>query len=211
MEIYSKPIDIRKREPYPIHQFALPSWAKNDLKEILISEGEIKSRVEKLSEEICEFYHDKNPLVLPMLNGAVTFYNDLFRNLPIKYSINFILASSYPVGTESAGEPHIYLNDKIQKEISGRHILEVEDIFDTGETLNATNKLLWNFEPLSIETIVLTDKPERRKPHITIKPRWTGFIIPNKFVVGYGLDFNERYRGIKHIAVLKPEIYETSR
>lgn len=173
MERYSKPIDIRNREPYSLDQFVVPEWANNDLQEILISEGEIKSRVDKLSEEICAFYQDKNPLVLPMLKGAVRFFNDLLFNVPIKYSYNFIPASSYPKGTVSAEEPKIYLDDEMIKEVNGRHILMVEDIFDTGKTLEATHKLLCNYNPLSIEIIVLTDKPERRYPNIFIKPRWT--------------------------------------
>ena len=204
---YSQPIDIRERNTISLDQVIVPEWAKKDIKEILISEGELNSRVRKMSLEICDFYKQGNLYVLTVLKGAVPFFTNLLFNeqVSIPFIYDFITASSYKKGTTSNGDPIIKLSPKTKKEILKKNVLVVEDIIDSGLTLERIITKIKNYKPQSVEVCALLDKKDRRV--IPVDAKFIGFSIPNEFVVGYGLDFNGNYRNIQHICVLKPEIY----
>ena len=175
----------------------------NDIKEVLISEEELKTRIAQLGEELSREYEGKNPVVVGVLKGVVVFYADMIRQLKVPCQLDFMWISSYK-GTESSS---MNVRQDLSSDIKGRHVLILEDIFDTGNSLSFTVDLLRKREPASLKICTLLDKPERRNPAVTMKADWVGFTIPNEFVVGYGLDFNEKYRNLPFVGILKPEMY----
>jgi hypoxanthine phosphoribosyltransferase len=177
----------------------------DDIAEILIDEAAIKARVEELGAEIGAAYTGSDSIVLiSVLKGALVFVADLMRAIPRNVSIDVMEVSSYGGGnTESSGTVRI-LKD-LSGTIEGRDVLIVEDIIDTGLTLNYLTGYLGGKSPRSIRIVTLLNKPARRL--VDLKVDWTGFEIPDKFVVGYGLDFGEKYRNLRYVGVLKRELY----
>ena len=178
---------------------------EKDIQRILISEEQIKARIVEMGREISEEYKDKDPVILGVLKGVVVFYADMIRHITVPCQMDFMCLSSYQ-GTKSTG--NMIVKQDMSVDVQGRHVLILEDIYDTGGSLNYTYHHLMSKNPASVKICTLLDKPERRRPGITLKPDWVGFTIPNEFVVGYGLDFNEHYRNLPYVGVLKPEAYE---
>lgn len=174
-----------------------------DILKISITEEEIQKRVQELGQQITQDYAGKSVLVIGILKGAMIFMADLVRNIKVPTYLDFMAVSSYGSSTQSSGAVRI-LKD-LDKSIEGKHILIVEDIVDTGLTLNYLLDNLRSRGPASIKICTLLSKPERRKAAVDVD--YNGFFIPDEFVVGYGLDYDERYRNLPYIAVLKPEIY----
>ena len=178
---------------------------ERDIQEILLSEEQIRARIEELGQELTREYEGKDPVIVGVLKGVVVFYADMIRKINVPCQMDFMWISSY-AGTESTG--NMIVRRDVSVDIKGRHVLILEDIFDTGNSLDFTVKHLLAKEPASLKICTLLDKPEGRKPGITLKADYVGFTIPNAFVVGYGLDFNEHYRNLPYVGVLKPEAYE---
>ena len=178
---------------------------KNDMQEILLTEEQIQAKVKELAAQIAEEYKDKDPIFVGVLKGVVIFFADLVRNVDIPCEIDFMSISSYS-GTNSTGRTEI--RKDLSVDIKGRHVVILEDIFDTGTSLTFTVNHLLNKEPASLGVCTFLDKPERRRPGVTLVPEYVGYTVPNEFVVGYGLDYNEHYRNLPYVGVLKPEIYE---
>ena len=174
-----------------------------DIKRILLSEEEIAGRVAELGKQISADYEGKNLLMISVLKGSVVFMADLMRALSVPASIDFMAVSSYGSGTKSSGVVKI-LKD-IDIELAGKDLLIVEDILDSGMTLAYLRELLEGRNPASIRIATLLDKPSRRKADV--KPDYCGFEVPDEFLIGYGLDYDEQYRNIPYIGILKPEIY----
>ena len=177
---------------------------EKDIQEILISEEQIQSRIRELGEELTREYAGKDPIVVGVLKGVVIFYADMIRELKVPCQMDFMWISSY-AGTSTTG--NMIVRKDVSADVKGRHVLILEDIFDTGNSLDFVVKHLQSKEPASLKICTLLDKPERRKEGITLQCDWTGFVVPNEFVVGYGLDFNEHYRNLPYVGVLKPEAY----
>ncbi|MDP3733756.1 MAG: phosphoribosyltransferase family protein [Nanoarchaeota archaeon] len=205
----SHPIDVRNQQLYDLEQFAVPQAVKNDLQGILLPQGLIDNRVARMGEEIAKNYAYGNTLAICVLNGAQHFYqqllNSVFPSVHNDIQLESIKCCSYD-GTKSTGE--VQINGLDFTAVRGKNVLVVEDIIDTGLTLSKLAQKLYEHDPLSLEIACLLDKRERRNPQATVKPEYTGFIIPDRFVVGYGLDFNGRYRLLPHLGVLKEEIYQ---
>ena len=178
---------------------------KNDMKQILLTEEQIQSKVKELAKILSEEYADKDPVIIGVLKGVVIFFADMVRNIDIPCQIDFMSIASYS-GTTSTGRTEI--RKDVSVDIKDRHVVILEDIFDTGTSLEFTVNHLLNKQPASLKVCTFLDKPERRRPGITVKPEYVGYTIPNEFVVGYGLDFNEHYRNLPYIGILKPEVYE---
>ncbi len=176
---------------------------EDDVAEILITEEELQARVAELGKAISNDYRGKDLLLVCILRGAVVFLSDLMRHITIPHEIDFMAVSSYGAATETSGIVRI-LKD-LETSIEGRDVLIVEDIVDTGLTLNYIINNLKTRRPASLRTCVLLNKPERRLVDVPLD--YVGFDIPNKFVVGYGLDYGEKYRNLPFIGVLKPELY----
>ena len=177
---------------------------ERDIKEILLTKEQIAARVQEMGAALSEEYKDKNPIFVGVLKGVVIFYADMIRAINVPCEMDFMCVSSYQ-GTNSTGRTMI--SKDLSCDINGRHVVILEDIFDTGNSLDFTYKHLMEKEPASLKVCTLLDKPSRRKPGITLQPDYVGFTIPNQFVVGYGLDFNEHYRNLPYVGVLKPEAY----
>ena len=177
---------------------------EKDIQEILLTEAQIKAKVEELGKILTEEYRDKNPVVVGVLKGVVVFYADMIRQLKIPCEMDFMWVSSYE-GTNSSGS--VVVKRDVSTDIQGRHVLILEDIFDTGNSLSFIHEHLWAKKPASVKICTLLDKPSRRKPGVTLQADYVGFTIPNAFVVGYGLDYDEYYRNLPYIGVLKPEAY----
>ncbi len=173
--------------------------------EILLTEEQIQNRIKELGKILTEEYRDKDPVVVGVLKGVVVFFADMIRQLNVPCQIDFMWISSYE-GTESTG--NMVVKRDLSADIRGRHVLILEDIYDTGNSLNYVHQHLMAKEPASLKICTLLDKPSRRKPGITLQADYVGFEIPNAFVVGYGLDFNEHYRNLPYVGVLKPEAYQ---
>ncbi|KKM10409.1 hypoxanthine phosphoribosyltransferase [Clostridiales bacterium PH28_bin88] len=173
----------------------------SDVKEVLISEQQIAQKVRELGERISADYAGKDLMVVGILKGAIIFLSDLVRSISVPLKLDFMAVSSYGSGTTSSGAVRI-LKD-LETSIEGKHVLIVEDIVDTGLTLRYLLENLRSRGPASVKTCTFLDKPTRRT--IEVHPDYNGFEIPDYFVVGYGLDFNEHYRHLPYIAVLKPD------
>ena len=178
---------------------------ERNIEKILLTEEQIQARITELGEILSEDYKDKNPIVVGVMKGVVVFYADMIRKIKTPCQMDFMWISSY-AGTESTG--NMIVRRDVSSDIKGRHVLILEDIFDTGNSLDFTVKHLLSKDPASVKVCTLLDKPERRNPDITLKPDYIGFTIPNEFVVGYGLDFNENYRNLPYVGILKPEAYQ---
>jgi hypoxanthine phosphoribosyltransferase len=174
-----------------------------DIKEILIDEDTLQIKIRELGAKIAEDYKGKDLLLICVLKGAVVFVSDLMKRIDLPLEIDFMAVSSYGCNTKSSGVVRI-LKD-LDKGIAGKHILIVEDIIDSGLTLSYLIDNLRARGPESVEICTILDKPDRRKANINIK--YTGFQVPDEFVVGYGLDFAEKYRNLPYVAVLKEEVY----
>jgi hypoxanthine phosphoribosyltransferase len=182
---------------------AVSTRPADDVAEVLVDEVAIASKVRELGARIARDYDGKDPVLVSILKGALPFLADLMRATPIPLSLDFLEVSSYGTGTESSGVVRI-LKD-LAGPVASRHVLVVEDILDTGQTLSYVLAHLRSQGPASVRLCVLLDKPARRVVPIEIDYR--GFEIPDKFVVGYGLDHAERYRNLPFIGVLRPEVY----
>ena len=176
----------------------------NDIEKILLSEQQIQTRIQELGEILTKEYADKNPVIIGVLKGVVVFYADMIRRIQVPCQMDFMWISSY-AGTDSTGK--MLVRQEVTADIEGRHVLILEDIFDTGNSLEFTVNHLKKQNPASIKICTLLDKPERRRPGVTVQADYVGFTIPNAFVVGYGLDYNEKYRNLPYVGILKPEVY----
>ncbi len=175
-----------------------------NIKQILLSEEQIQAKVMELAKQLSEEYADKDPVFVGVLKGVVMFFGDMVKRITVPCQIDFMWISSYQ-GTNSS---EMVVKRDVSVDIKGRHVVILEDIFDTGNSLEFTYKHLLAKEPASLKICTLLDKPERRNPAVTVVPDYTGFTIPNEFVVGYGLDFNEHYRNLPYVGILKPEAYQ---
>ncbi len=174
-----------------------------DIERILFTEAEIACAVRDMGKRLRDIYADKNPVVVCTLKGAVTFFADLTRAMACPMQFDFLQASSYDNGTVSAG--CVQLKKDLETDIAGRHVILVEDIIDTGNTIACVKQVLLARKPASVRTVCLVDKPERRTADIQSDD--TCFCIPDAFIVGYGLDYAQRYRNLPYIGVLKERVY----
>ena len=176
----------------------------HNISHVLLSEERIQTRVKELAAELSKEYAGKDPVFVGVLKGVVVFYADFVKNFTESCQMDFMWISSY-AGTTS-GE--MIVRKDVSTDLKGRHVVILEDIFDTGNSLQYTYEHLLTKEPASLKICTLLDKPARRRAGITVKADYTGFVIPNEFVVGYGLDFNEHYRNLPFVGILSPEAYE---
>lgn len=179
---------------------------KNDIERILISEEQLQKRVKELAAEISRDYADKNPTMVCILKGSVMFYADLLRAMPIPVTLDFMAVSSYGNKTKSSGE--VEIRKDLSTSIEGKHVIIIEDIVDSGFTLSYLTRMLSSRGAKSIKLCTLLDKPARRAPGITLKSDYSGFVVGDEFVVGYGLDYAEKYRNLPYVGILKREVYE---
>ncbi len=178
-----------------------------DLDRILITEEQIRARVDELGRAITEDYKDDpDPIVLVcILKGSVVFFSDLMRRIDHDCRLDFMIVKSYGAGTESSGNVR-FMKD-LDNSITGKHVIIVEDIIDSGRTLTFLRNNLITRGAKTLKICTLLDKPDRRSPKADITVDYCGFTIPNEFVVGYGLDYDEKYRNLPEVGVLKPEVY----
>lgn len=176
---------------------------KKDFEKILITKEEIAKRIKEVAAQIDKDYEGESVLLIGILKGSVIFFSDLIREITIQTSMDFMSISSYGAGTTSTGE--VKMLKDLDKSISGKNVIIVEDIIDSGNTLAYLKRLLLSRGPASLKICTLLDKPDRRKTDITVD--YSCFVIPDEFVVGYGLDYDELYRGEKDIYVLSPDVY----
>ena len=174
-----------------------------DILKILLSEEEIKARVQEMGDQLYDAFHDKNPLFVGVLKGCFIFMADLVRAAQLKSELEFIGVSSYQNGTKSSGV--VQITRDLQEDINGRDVIIVEDILDSGNTLEFLKNYLMAKGAASVTIVTLLDKPARREKAITAD--YAGFVVPDEFVVGYGLDYAQQYRNMPYIGVLKPEVY----
>ena len=177
---------------------------ENDIEQVLLSQEQLKEIVKNLGERITEDYQGKKLLLVSVLKGSVVFMGDLMREIKLPCCIDFMSVSSYGNSTSSSGVVKI-IKDLDTNVIEGSDLLIVEDILDSGITLNYLRGYLQNRKPASITLVTLLDKPARRKADIHAD--FSGFEVPDEFVVGYGLDYAEKYRNLPFVGVLKPEVY----
>ncbi|HHU22582.1 MAG TPA: hypoxanthine phosphoribosyltransferase [Clostridiales bacterium] len=175
----------------------------NDINSVLLTEDQIQKRIAELGAEITRDFEGKDPLFVGVLKGCFMFMADLMRCVNIRCSVDFMAVSSY--GNRSVTSGAVEINKDLSEDIENRHVIVVEDILDSGLTLNYLVNYLGVRNPASITLVTLLDKPARRR--VPIKVDYAGFEIPDAFVVGYGLDYAERYRNLPFIGILKPEIY----
>ena len=176
---------------------------KNDIQEVLFSEQQLADKVKELGARISADYEGKDPLIVSVLKGSYVFMADLTRRISIPCNVDFMAVSSYGAGTKTTGEVQIIKD--IGSKIDGRHLIIVEDILDSGVTLSFLMKVLKARGAASIRLCTLLYKPERRKVDVPVD--YLGFEIPDAFVVGYGLDYAEKYRNLPYIGILKPSVY----
>ena len=176
---------------------------KNDIKEVLFTEEQLRQKVDELGAQITADYQGKNPLIVSVLKGSYVFMADLTRRINVPCQVDFMVVSSYGAGTKTSGEVQIIKD--LENSIDGRDLIIVEDILDSGVTLNYLMKVLTARGANSIRLCMLLSKPDRRRVDVPVD--YLGFEIPDEFVVGYGLDFAERYRNLPYIGILKPSVY----
>lgn len=176
---------------------------REDIAEILYTEEQLKKRVAEMGAEITRDYAGKEPVFVGVLKGSFVFMADLVRAVDLKCSLDFMAVSSYGNSTKTTGA--VQINKDLNQDIEGRDIIIVEDILDSGVTLSYLTRYLSNRSPASMAIATLMDKPSRRQAEVYAK--YAGFEVPDAFVVGYGLDFAEKYRNLPYVGVLKPEIY----
>ena len=177
---------------------------RENIKEILLTEEQIQNKVKELAGILSAEYADKKPIFVGVLKGVVMFFGDMIKRIDVPCQIDFMWVSSYQ-GTASK---EMIVKRDISSDIKGRHVVILEDIFDTGNSLEFTYKHLLSKEPASLKICTLLDKPDGRSPAVTVKPDYVGFTVPNEFVVGYGLDYDEYYRNLPYVGILKPEAYQ---
>jgi hypoxanthine phosphoribosyltransferase len=175
----------------------------HDIERILISEEQLKTRIAELGKELAADYGDKEPIFICVLKGVVNFFTDMVRATPIRCEYDFLAVSSYSGGTDTTGT--VTMLKDVTCRIKGRHVVILEDILDSGLTLQFVTEHLRAMEPASLKICTLLDKPERRR--VPVYADYIGFTIPNEFVVGFGLDYKEFYRNLPFVGVLKPEVY----
>ena len=175
----------------------------HNISKILLTEEQIQTRVKELAADLSKEYADKDPVFVGVLKGVVVFYADFVKNFTEPCQMDFMWISSY-AGTTSS---QMIVRKDVSTDLKGRHVVILEDIFDTGSSLQYTYEHLLTKEPASLKICTLLDKPSRRKPGITLQADYVGFEVPNAFVVGYGLDYNEYYRNLPYVGILKPEAY----
>lgn len=175
----------------------------NDISHILYTKEQIEEKVKELGEQLARDYAGRNPLVICVLKGAFVFISDLVRHMDIPLELDFMAISSYGASTKSSGVVKIVKD--LDVSVEGRDVLIVEDIIDSGLTLSYLIDVLERRNALSVSVVTLFDKPARRT--VDLKPDYTGFTLPDAFVVGYGLDYAERYRNLPYLGILKEEIY----
>ncbi len=176
---------------------------KEDIQTILYSEEQLADKVQQLGREISRDYAGKNPLLVSVLKGSVVFMSDLMRAIDIPCQIDFMMVSSYGSGVKTTGVVKIMKD--LDTPLEGRDLIIVEDILDSGKTLHYLKGMLLDRHPKSIRIVTLLDKPDRREAPVAAD--YSGFVVPDQFIVGYGLDYAEKYRNLPYIGVLKPEIY----
>ncbi len=180
---------------------------KNDIERVLFSEKEIQNRVKEIGAELTEEYKDKNPCVVCILKGASFFYTDLCREIKTNIYMDFIAVSSYGLNSKTSGVVRIIKD--LDKNILDRDVIIVEDIIDSGLTIHYLRNLFSSRSPRSIKTVCLLKKMENTDNKNDVKADVCGFLIPNVFVVGYGLDYADYYRNLPYIGILKPECYQS--
>ena len=176
---------------------------EHDIDHVLFSEEQLAQRVAEIAAQIDKDYAGKEPLLVSVLRGSFVFMADLVRQITVPCTVDFMAVSSYDSGTTSSGQVKIVKD--LSETIEGKDVIVVEDILDSGNTLSYLLKLLEARRPASIRLCTLLDKPERRTKPVEVQ--YSGFTIPDEFVVGYGLDYDERYRNLPYIGVLKPKVY----
>ena len=176
---------------------------ENDIKKILVSHDEITEAAKKLGAQLTKDYAGKNPILVGILKGSIPFMAELIKHIDTHIEMDFMMVSSYHGGTASSGV--INIKQDVTQDIKGRHVLFVEDIIDTGQTLKNLRDMFIVREAASVHIATLLDKPEGRV--VEIEADYTCFTIPNEFVVGYGLDYKENYRNLPYVGVLKEEVY----
>ncbi|HYG59583.1 MAG TPA: hypoxanthine phosphoribosyltransferase [Symbiobacteriaceae bacterium] len=174
-----------------------------DIERVLISEEEIQKRTRELGAQISKDYAGKDLVVIGILKGAALFTSDLFRSITVPAELDFMRISSYGASTKSTGVHRVLLD--LDYTLDGRHVLIVEDIVDTGLTIKFLLEYLGQRGPESLQVATLLDKPSRRK--VTVPIHYRGFEVPDEFVCGNGLDYAEKYRNLRDIVILKPEVY----
>ena len=175
---------------------------EKDIESILITEEDLKAKVREIGAQISADYKGKTPIFVGVLKGCFVFMSDLVRSVSINCSMDFMAVSSYS-GTKTTGA--VKINEDLSEDICGRDVIIVEDILDSGVTLNYLKNYLMVRKPASIKIVTLMDKPSRRKADVYAD--YSCFEVPDAFVVGYGLDYNEKYRNLPYVGILKPEVY----
>lgn len=175
----------------------------DDILRVLYSEEELEAKCAELGAQISKDYEGKNLLLVSVLKGAVVFMTDLMRHITVPCSIDFMVVSSYGNGVKTSGVVKIVKD--LDADLAGKDLLIVEDILDTGMTLHYLKQLLQDRNPNSIRIATLLDKPERRRA--AVRADYVGYQVPDEFVVGYGLDYDEKYRNLPYVGILKPEVY----
>lgn len=176
-----------------------------DIAHILLTKEQIQSRIQELGRELMRDYAGKEPVFVGVLKGVVVFYADMIRAFDDHCQLDFMWISSYK-GTESSG--NICVKQDVKSDLTGRHVVILEDILDTGRSLQFVAQHLKDKGAASVRICTLLDKPEGRVAGYEIQADYVGFTIPNAFVVGYGLDYNEKYRNLPYVGILKPRVYE---
>ena len=177
----------------------------DDIEKVLLTEEEIKEIVNRIGKQITEDYRDKNLVLVSVLKGSVVFMADLMRAIDINAQIDFMVVSSYGGNTTTSGQVKIIKD--LDLDLTGLDLLIVEDILDTGKTLHSLMKILSTRNPKSIRLCTFLDKPDRRVA--PVKADYVGAVVPDEFVVGYGLDYDQNYRNLPYLGVLKPRVYES--
>ena len=177
---------------------------EQDIERVLFTEQELKDRVAEIAAQIDKDYAGKEPMLISVLRGSVIFMADLARSITLPCTVDFMAVSSYGAGTTSSGQ--VKITKDLSESIEGRDIIVVEDILDSGNTLSYLFQLLQARHPASVRLCTLLDKPSRRTKPVTAD--YTGFTVDDLFVVGYGLDYAEKYRNLPYIGILKPAVYE---
>ena len=177
---------------------------EKDIQEVLFSEEQLDRRVREIAAQIEKDYEGKEIMLIGVLRGSFVFMADLCRRIDLPCTLDFMSVSSYGKGTSSSGQ--VQITKDLSSDISGQHIIVIEDILDSGNTLSYLLKLLEQRNPASIRLCTLLDKPDRRVKEVKVD--YSGFSIPDAFVVGYGLDYAEQYRNLPYIGILKPEVYQ---
>lgn len=176
----------------------------NDIQSVLFSQEDLAAMVARLGEQISRDYKGKNLLLVSILKGSIVFMSDIMRSIDIPCRIDFMAVSSYGSGIKSSGSVKIIKD--LDLDLQGYDLLIVEDILDSGRTLSSLMEILSTRKPKSIEICTLFDKPERREANVYAK--YIGAQVPDAFIVGYGLDYDEKYRNLPFVGILKPEVYE---